>query len=174
AHVTYFFNGGEEKSFPGEDRCLIPSPKDVPTYDLKPEMSAYTVTDEIIKKMDKVDYDFILLNFANPDMVGHTGIMEAAVKACETIDKCLERIVGKVKILGGLTIITADHGNCEKMYDNDHAHTAHTTNPVPFILLKKGVKLRDKGTLADVAPTILELMGIAKPEEMTGESLIEK
>ena len=174
AHVTYFFNGGEEKSFPGEDRCLIPSPKDVPTYDLKPEMSAYTVTDEIIKKMDKVDYDFILLNFANPDMVGHTGIMEAAVKACETIDKCLERIVKKVETLGGLTIITADHGNCEKMYDNDHAHTAHTTNPVPFILLKKGVKLRDKGTLADVAPTILELMGIAKPEEMTGESLIEK
>ena len=174
AHVTYFFNGGEEKSFSGEDRCLIPSPKDVPTYDLKPEMSAYAVTDELINRMDKIDYDFILLNFANPDMVGHTGIMEAAVKACEAIDKCLERIVGKVKTLGGLTIITADHGNCEKMYDNDHAHTAHTTNPVPFILLKKGVRLRDKGILADVAPTILELMGIEKPEEMTGESLIEK
>ena len=174
AHVTYFFNGGEEKSFSGEDRRLIPSPKDVPTYDLKPEMSAYAVTDELLNTMDKIDYDFILLNFANPDMVGHTGIMEAAVKACETIDKCLERIVGKIKTLGGLTIITADHGNCEKMYDNDHAHTAHTTNPVPFILLKKGVRLRDNGILADVAPTILELMGIEKPGEMTGESLIEK
>ncbi len=172
AHVTYFFNGGEETSFPGEDRCLIPSPKDVATYDLKPEMSAYQLTEELIKRLDRSVYDFVLLNFANPDMVGHTGVMAAAVKACETIDRCLEKIVGKVRSLGGTVIITADHGNCEQMMDNDHPHTAHTTNPVPFILLKKGLKLRDGGILADVAPTLLELMEIRKPEEMTGESLI--
>ncbi len=172
AHVTYFFNGGEESAFPGEDRCLIPSPKDVPTYDLKPEMNAFKVTDEVIKRMDRTGYDFILLNFANPDMVGHTGIMEAAVKACEAIDRCLERIVGKVRDLGGLVIITADHGNCEKMLDGSNPFTAHTTNPVPFILLKKGVRLREAGILADVAPTVLDIMGIEKPGEMTGKSLI--
>ena len=174
AHVTYFFNGGEEEPFKGEDRCLIPSPKDVPTYDLKPEMSAYQVRDEILKRLDRDKYDFILLNFANPDMVGHTGIMEATVKACETIDKCLRSIVTKVQSMGGTVIITSDHGNCDQMIDTEGLHTAHTTNPVPFILLKKGLKLRDKGILADVSPTVLDLLNIDKPEEMTGESLIIK
>ena len=174
AHVTYFFNGGEEEPFAGEDRCLVPSPRDVATYDLKPEMSAFEVRDEVLKKLDENTYDFILLNFANPDMVGHTGIMEAAVKACETIDKCLEAIVTKVQTLGGTVIITSDHGNCDQMMDDKGPFTAHTTNPVPFILLKKGVTLRDKGILADAAPTVLDLMGFDKPEEMTGESLIKK
>ena len=173
AHVTYFFNGGEEISFDGEDRRLIKSPRDVPTYDLKPEMSAYEVTDEVTRKIDECRYDFILLNFANPDMVGHTGIMDAAIKACEAIDRCLERIVSKVQGIGGIAIITADHGNCEKMMEGDSPYTAHTTNLVPFILLKDGIKLRENGILADVAPTILELMEIKKPEEMTGKSLIE-
>lgn len=172
AHVTYFFNGGDEASFKGEDRVLIPSPRDVATYDLKPEMSAFTVTDEVIKRLDNSEYDFILLNFANPDMVGHTGKMDAAIKACEAIDSCLEKIVKKVQALEGTAIITADHGNCEKMMDMGEAHTAHTLNLVPFILLKKGFKLRDKGILADVAPTVLQLINIAKPEEMTGDSLI--
>lgn len=172
AHVTYFFNGGEEEVFPGEDRCLVPSPRDVATYDLKPEMSAFEVRDEVLKRLDSNEYDFILLNFANPDMVGHTGIMEAAVKACETIDKCLEAIVAKVRALGGTVIITADHGNCDRMMNGSSPYTAHTTNPVPFILLKKGSALRDGGILADVAPTVLDLMGIDKPQEMTGESLI--
>ncbi|MBI5058010.1 MAG: 2,3-bisphosphoglycerate-independent phosphoglycerate mutase [Nitrospirae bacterium] len=174
AHVTYFFNGGEERSFDGEDRSLIPSPRDVATYDLKPEMSAYLVTDEVVKRIQQQSYDFILLNFANPDMVGHTGIMEAAVKACEAIDKCLKRISEEIDKAGGLLLITADHGNCELMFENNGPFTAHTTNLVPFILLKKGIKLRDKGILADVAPTLLELMGIKQPEEMTGKSLIEK
>lgn len=172
AHVTYFFNGGEERSFDGEDRCLIPSPKDVPTYDLKPEMSAYEVTDEVIKMIDKSVYDFILLNFANPDMVGHTGVMSAAIKACEVIDECLKRIADKIMSVGGLMIITSDHGNCDEMLNNSYPHTAHTMNPVPFIILKKGIRLRDKGILADVAPTILELMGMEKPPQMTGKSLI--
>ncbi|MBI4842922.1 MAG: 2,3-bisphosphoglycerate-independent phosphoglycerate mutase [Nitrospirae bacterium] len=172
AHVTYFFNGGEEMPFKGEGRVLIPSPKDVPTYDLKPEMSANEVTDEVLKRLDGNNYDFILINFANPDMVGHTGIMEAAIKACETIDKCLSRIVEKASSLGRIVIITSDHGNCEQMLDGDSPHTAHTLNKVPFILLKKGAALREGGILADVAPTILDLMGIQKPEEMTGESLL--
>ena len=173
AHVTYFFNGGEEISFDGEDRRLIKSPRDVPTYDLKPEMSAYEVTEEVIRKIDESRYDFILLNFANPDMVGHTGIMDAAIKACEAIDRCLERIVSKVQDIGGIAIITADHGNCEEMMEGNSPYTAHTTNLVPFILLKDGIKLRENGILADVAPTILELMEIKKPEDMTGKSLIE-
>ncbi|MEW6715129.1 MAG: 2,3-bisphosphoglycerate-independent phosphoglycerate mutase [Nitrospirota bacterium] len=172
AHVTYFFNGGDETSFEGEERVLIPSPRDVATYDLKPEMSAFAVTDEVIKRLDNSKYDFILLNFANPDMVGHTGKMDAAIKACEAIDSCLEKIVNKVQALEGTAIITADHGNCEMMTDMGETHTSHTLNPVPFILLKKGLKLREKGILADVAPTVLKLMDIAKPEEMTGESLI--
>ena len=174
AHVTYFFSGGEETSFPGEDRCLIPSPRDVATYDLKPEMSAYEVTEEVLKRIDESSYDFILLNFANPDMVGHTGIMAAAIRACETVDRCLDKIVTKVRSVGGMVIITADHGNCDEMSDNDNPYTAHSMNPVPFLLLKKGIHLRNKGILADVAPTVLELMGIEKPAEMTGESLIER
>ena len=172
AHVTYFFNGGEEKPFPGEDRCLIQSPKDVPTYDLKPEMSAYEVTDKVLKRLEHNSYDFILLNFANPDMVGHTGKMDAAIKACETVDSCLEKIVGKIRSLDGIAIITADHGNCEQMSDNSNPYTAHTINPVPFILIKREVKLSKKGGLSDVAPTVLDLIGIDKPDEMTGTSLI--
>ncbi len=174
AHVTYFFNGGEEHAFEGEDRCLIPSPKDVATYDLKPEMSAFEVKDAVMNKLEMGTYDFILLNFANPDMVGHTGIMEAAVKACETIDRCLEEIVSKVQSLGGTVLITSDHGNCDQMSDKTGPFTAHTTNPVPFLLIKKDYQLRDKGILADVAPTVLDLMGLDKPDEMTGESLIVK
>ncbi len=174
AHVTYFFNGGQEDPFPGEDRCLIPSPQEVATYDLKPEMSAYEVTDEVLRRLDQNTYDFILLNFANPDMVGHTGIMDAAIKACETIDACLKRIVEKVRTLGGLAIITADHGNCEQMQNNTGPHTAHTLNPVPFLLINEDFKLRDKGILADVAPTVLDIMGIKQPEEMTGKSLIKR
>ena len=174
AHVTYFFNGGEETPFPGEERCLIPSPRDIPTYDLKPEMSAYQITDEVIKRIDEPGYDFILLNFASPDMVGHTGVMQAAIKACEAIDRCLEKIVSKIQSIGGTAIITADHGNCEEMMDGTQPHTAHTTNLVPFILIKKGIRLRGNGILADIAPTVLELMGIKQPEEMTGKSLILK
>jgi 2,3-bisphosphoglycerate-independent phosphoglycerate mutase len=172
AHVTYFFNGGEEKPFPGEDRCLIQSPKDVPTYDIKPEMSAYEVTDEVLKRLEHSSYDFILLNFANPDMVGHTGKMDAAIKACETVDNCLKKIVEKIRSLDGTAIITADHGNCEQMSDNNNPHTAHTMNPVPFVLINRDVKLSKKGGLSDVAPTVLDLIGIDKPDEMTGTSLI--
>ena len=172
AHVTYFFNGGEEDPFPGEERCMIPSPRDIATYDLKPEMSAYEVRDEVLKRLDGNKYDFILLNFANPDMVAHTGVMEATVKACETIDSCLESIVTKVHSIGGTVIITSDHGNCDHVGDHENPFTAHTTNPVPFIILKKDVKLFEKGILADVAPTVLDLMEINKPEEMTGKSLI--
>jgi len=174
AHVTYFFNGGVEDPFAGEDRCLIPSPRDVATYDLKPEMSAYEVRDEVLKRLDENKYDFILLNFANPDMVGHTGVMEAAAKACETVDQCLEAVVTKVQSLGGTALITADHGNCDQMMDPGGPFTAHTTNPVPFILLQKNAKLRNGGILADVAPTVLDMMGFDKPDEMTGNSLIIK
>ena len=175
AHVTYFFNGGEEKPFSGEDRCLIPSPRDVPTYDFKPEMSAYQVTEELISRLMTDRYDLIVLNFANMDMVGHTGILDAAIKACETVDGCVGKIVARVKALEGVALITADHGNSERMIDErGRAHTAHTLNPVPFILVddtrRDGV-LR-AGSLGDIAPTILEIMGIEKPEQMTGQSLL--
>ncbi|MBW2568035.1 MAG: 2,3-bisphosphoglycerate-independent phosphoglycerate mutase [Deltaproteobacteria bacterium] len=175
AHVTYFFNGGEEKSFPLEDRCLIPSPREVATYDLKPEMSAFLVTEEVISRLQSNAYDLIVLNFANLDMVGHTGALDAAVKACEVIDGCVEKIVAKIQTMGGVVLITADHGNAEKMIDeNGHIYTAHTLNPVPFILVdedQKAVSLKP-GMLADIAPTILHIMGIDKPEGMTGESLL--
>jgi 2,3-bisphosphoglycerate-independent phosphoglycerate mutase len=175
AHVTFFFNGGEEVPFPGEERCLIPSPKDVPTYDKKPEMSAYLVTEELLKRLDDDIYDVIILNFANADMVGHTGILPAAVKAIESVDACIGRLVEKVLSGGGRALITADHGNAETMVDEDGGpHTAHTTDRVPFILVddsRKGVRLRP-GILADIAPTILEILGIPKPLEMTGQSLI--
>lgn len=174
AHVTYFFNGGDENPFHGEDRCLIPSPRDIDTYDRKPEMSAFEVRDEVLKRIDSGVYDFILLNFANPDMVGHTGIMKAAVKACETIDICLRSIVTRVQAAGGMIMITSDHGNCDNMGTEENPFTAHTTNPVPFIILKKELKLAAKGILADVAPTVLDIMGIEKPEDMTGKSLIIK
>lgn len=176
AHVTYFFNGGEETPFPNEDRRLIPSPRDVATYDLKPEMSAVQVKNEVMGLLDG-GYDFIVLNFANMDMVGHTGVLDAAIKACETVDTCVGEIVSKVRSLGGAVLLTADHGNAEKMLeDNGAVHTAHTLNPVRFILVddsRKDVQLRE-GVLGDIAPTVLELLGIEQPVEMTGTSLIQK
>ena len=176
AHVTYFFNGGEEKPFPLEDRCMIPSPRDVATYDLKPEMSARTVTEQLLTRLDETAYDLIVLNFANMDMVGHTGFLDAAIRACETVDECIGRIVEKVQAMGGAVLVTADHGNAETMADeNGHPHTAHTLNPVRFILvdeMRKQMNLRDEGVLGDIAPTILEIMGIEKPALMTGRSLI--
>jgi 2,3-bisphosphoglycerate-independent phosphoglycerate mutase len=175
AHVTYFFNGGEEKPFRFEDRCLIPSPREVATYDLKPEMSAIEVTAALIERLTSNRYDLIVLNFANMDMVGHTGIIGAAVNACETVDRCVRQIVERVAAMGGVTMITADHGNSEKMIDErGGAHTAHTLNPVPFILVdnsRRGADLRP-GILADIAPTILDIMGIEKPPQMTGTSLL--
>ena len=176
AHVTFFFNGGVETPFPGEDRALIPSPKEVATYDQKPEMSAYLVADELLARIDSNTYDVIILNFANCDMVGHTGIESAAIKAVEAVDACAGRVVARVREKGGAVLITADHGNAEQMQDeNGEPFTAHTTNPVRLILVddsRKGVKLHDGGRLADVAPTMLKMLGIAQPLEMTGESLL--
>ena len=176
AHVTFFFNGGVETPFPGEDRALIPSPKEVATYDLKPEMSAVQVTDKLLKLLDVDLYDVIILNFANCDMVGHTGIEAAAIKAVETVDACAGRIVARVRELGGAVLITADHGNAEQMADeNGEPFTAHTTNPVWLVLVddsRTGAVLREGGRLADMAPTMLKMLGIAKPQEMTGESLL--
>ena len=173
AHVTFFFNGGEEEQYPGEDRILVPSPK-VETYDLKPEMSAIEVTDKVVEAINSRKYDCIILNYANPDMVGHTGNLDAAIKAIETIDECVGRVVEAINANEGVLIITADHGNAEQMldYKTGEPHTAHTTNPVPLILVgKEDVKLKE-GKLADLAPTMLKLMGLEKPEEMTGESII--
>ena len=171
AHVTFFFNGGQERVFPGEDRCLIPSPK-VATYDRKPEMSAPAVTDEAIRRIESGKYDVIILNFANCDMVGHTGVFEAAVEAVETVDACVARVVKATTDLGGVALITADHGNAEQMLDEDgQPFTAHTTNPVPFCIVGAAVRLRD-GRLADIAPTMLDLMGLNQPEEMDGKTLI--
>jgi 2,3-bisphosphoglycerate-independent phosphoglycerate mutase len=177
AHVTYFFNGGREEPFQLEDRVLIPSPKEVATYDQKPEMSAYLVTEELLRRMDSESYSLIVLNFANGDMVGHSGIMEAAVKACEAVDVCLGKIVDKFRAKGGIILITADHGNAETMRDprSDSPFTAHSSNPVPFILISeqyKTVKLRQGGSLRDIAPTILSLQNLPIPHEMTGRSLI--
>jgi 2,3-bisphosphoglycerate-independent phosphoglycerate mutase len=176
AHVTYFFNGGEETPFPNEDRCLIPSPREVATYDQKPEMSALEVTDEVLKRIAAQTYHLIVLNFANMDMVGHTGILKAAITACETVDRCIGRIIEAVRAQGGAAIITADHGNSEKMADADgKPYTAHTLNPVPLILVddtRCRVTLRP-GVLADIAPTILHIMAVAQPPQMTGRSLIE-
>ena len=177
AHVTFFFNGGEEKQYEGEDRILVPSPK-VETYDLKPEMSAYEVTDKVIEALKQDKYDAVILNFANPDMVGHTGNLEAAEKAIEAVDECVGRIVEVIEEKQGNLIITADHGNAEQMidYKTGEPHTAHTTNPVPIILVtpNKDLKLKENGKLADLAPTMLDLMNLEKPEEMTGESLLIK
>jgi len=173
AHVTFFFNGGTEETFPGEDRCLIPSPK-VATYDLMPEMSAEAVADECVKRIESGAYDVIILNFANCDMVGHTGVYEAAVEAVKTVDRCVKKVVDATAALGGISLITADHGNAEHMCEEDGApFTAHTTNPVPFCVVGASVNLRN-GRLADIAPTMLDLMGLKKPEEMTGETLIQK
>ena len=172
AHVTFFFNGGVEQVFPGEDRCLIPSPK-VATYDLKPEMSAYEVTEEAVRRILSGSYDVIILNFANCDMVGHTGVYEAACKAVATVDECVGKVVEATSKMGGVSLITADHGNAEQMLDEDGVtpYTAHTTNPVPLHIVGASVKLRD-GRLADIAPTMLDLMGLEKPAEMDGETLI--
>ena len=176
AHVTFFFNGGEEKQYPGEDRILVPSPK-VATYDLQPEMSAKEVTEKVVKAINDDKYDTIILNYANPDMVGHTGSLPAAIKAVETIDECVEKVVETVLAHHGKILITADHGNCEQMidYKTGEPHTAHTTNPVPLILVSEDESLKIKsGKLADLAPTMLDLLGIEKPKEMTGESILEK
>ena len=174
AHVTFFFNGGEERQYKGEERILVPSPK-VETYDMKPEMSAYEVTDKVVEAIKEQKYDTIILNYANSDMVGHTGNLDAAVKAVEAVDECVGRVVEAVEEVGGVLLITADHGNSEQMidYKTGEPHTAHTTNPVPLVLVGMDAKLKT-GRLADLAPTMLDIMGIQKPEEMTGESLIEK
>lgn len=172
AHVTFFFNGGVEAPVEGEDRALIPSPK-VATYDLQPEMSAYLVTDECVKRIESGKYDVIVLNFANCDMVGHTGVFDAAKAAVEAVDKCLARVVNAVISAGGAAVITADHGNADQMYEENGApFTAHTTNPVPLAVVGYPCKLRDGGVLADIAPTLLEMMGIEKPDVMDGKSLI--
>jgi 2,3-bisphosphoglycerate-independent phosphoglycerate mutase len=175
AHVTFFFNGGQEKPFAGEDRQIVPSPK-VKTYDLKPEMSAPEVCDVICHKLDSGNYDVVICNFANPDMVGHTGVLEAAVTACKTVDACVGKVLDKVRQLGGSAVILADHGNFEKMWDfeNNMPHTAHTVGDVPLIVFDeafKGRKMKN-GRLADVVPTFFEVMGIPTPEEMTGKSLL--
>lgn len=172
AHITFFFNGGKEEPFEGEERCLIPSPR-VATYDSKPEMSAYEVTKEVIKKIESRKYDVIVLNYANPDMVGHTGVWKAAVKAVETVDECIGNVIDAVLKQDDIALITGDHGNAEEMLEKENPKTAHTTNPVPFILIGGDAKLRE-GNLGDIAPTMLELLGIEKPEEMTGKSLILK
>jgi len=175
AHVTYFFNGGVEQPFPGEDRRLIPSPRDVATYDLKPEMSVYEVTDTLIKEWESGKYDFVVCNFANLDMVGHSGVIPAAIKACEAVDACVARVVEAVKARGGRLLLTADHGNAEEMLSPDnHPHTAHSKNPVALIIMDEGAPRRLKaGKLGDIAPTILALWGMPIPEEMTGENLLE-
>lgn len=174
AHVTFFFNGGVEAPNKGEDRVLIPSPK-VATYDMKPEMSAYEVCEELIRRIDSDKYDFIVVNFANPDMVGHTGVFEAAKKAVEAVDECVGKVVDKMLEKDGIVCVTADHGNAEMMVDIETGATmtAHTTDPVPFIYVSGNPKpIRDKGILADIAPTLLQAMGLAVPKEMTGKSLI--
>ncbi|HEY8445039.1 MAG TPA: 2,3-bisphosphoglycerate-independent phosphoglycerate mutase [Bacilli bacterium] len=174
AHVTYFFDGGVERDLPGATRILIPSPK-VATYDLKPEMSAYEVCDKVVEAINSEEYDTIILNFANCDMVGHTTVFDATVKAVEAVDTCLGRVYDAVQKVGGVLLVTADHGNAEKLLDEEgKPFSAHTTNPVPFIICEKGYKLRSGGNLGDITPTMLELLNIKQPEAMTGKSLIKK
>lgn len=173
AHVTFFFNGGVEATYPGEDRALIASPK-VATYDMQPEMSAPAVTEEMLKRIASEQYDVIILNYANCDMVGHTGVFEAAVAAVEAVDAGVGQVVDAILAKGGIALITADHGNADKMYDTDgSAFTAHTTNPVPFVVVGKDCTLRSGGCLADIAPTMLSILGLEQPEQMTGKTLIE-
>ncbi len=173
AHVTFFFNGGVEKQYPGEDRILVKSPA-VATYDLQPEMSAYEVTDKLVPAIKSGKYDMIILNFANCDMVGHTGVFEAAVKAVEAVDTCVGKVIDAVKEMNGVALITADHGNADKMIDDDgEPFTAHTTNPVPFCVVGYDCELREGGRLADIAPTMLQIMNLPQPEEMDGKSLIK-
>jgi 2,3-bisphosphoglycerate-independent phosphoglycerate mutase len=173
AHVTYFFNGGREQEWEGEERCLVESPRDVPTYDEKPEMSARAAADAFVSRWAEDGYRFGIINFANPDMVGHTGVIPAAVDAVEAVDACLGDVVETVEKSGGVCLITADHGNCDHMLEPDGSpNTAHSLNPVPVIVTADGIELRQGGILADVAPTVLELLGIPKPEAMTGSSLL--
>jgi 2,3-bisphosphoglycerate-independent phosphoglycerate mutase len=175
AHVTYFFNGGVEEALPGEERILVPSRRDVPTYDLAPEMSAASITDRVLDGIGSGDYDFILVNYANPDMVAHTGVWDAAVRAAEVVDGCLARLAEAVPTAAGALLITADHGNIEEMRDEAGApQTKHTTASVPFVLVAdawRGAPLRN-GSLADVAPTICALLGLPQPPSMTGRSLV--
>ncbi|MEE0627745.1 MAG: alkaline phosphatase family protein, partial [Lachnospiraceae bacterium] len=177
AHVTFFFNGGVEEPNEGEDRILVKSPK-VATYDLKPEMSAYEVCDKLVDAIKSETYDVIIINFANPDMVGHTGVENAAIKAIEAVDECVGKTVEAIKEVNGQMFICADHGNAEQLIDGETGEpfTAHTTNPVPFILVNAdpAYKLREGGCLADIAPTLIELMGMKQPKEMTGKSLLVK
>ena len=176
AHVTFFFNGGVEQPNEGETRVLVNSPK-VATYDLQPEMSAYEVTDRVIEELKSGEYDVMILNFANCDMVGHTGVIPAAVKAVHTVDECVQRVVDQILSMGGSALLTADHGNADKMLENDGSpFTAHTTNPVPVVLVSEEYKhatLRTDGILADLAPTLLTVMNVPIPKEMTGKSLIK-
>jgi len=179
AHVTYFFNGGREEPFAGEERMMVPSPKEVATYDLKPQMSAAAVGDAVVKAIESDKFDFVLVNFANPDMVGHTGVMSAAVSAVETVDAALGKVVDAARAKGGAVFITADHGNCELMKDpaTGQPHTAHTTNPVPLVYVNdadRDAKLLTGGRICDVAPTMLELLGIPKPDVMSGHSLLAR
>ena len=179
AHVTFFFNGGREEPFAGEDRCVIPSPK-VATYDLKPEMSAPEVAEECVKRIESGKYDVIILNFANCDMVGHTGVFDAAVKAVEAVDECAGKVIEKALSMGGTVLLTADHGNADKMYEADGSpFTAHTTNPVPFLVISADerlapgkIQLREGGRLADIAPTMLQILNLPQPAAMTGKSLL--
>jgi 2,3-bisphosphoglycerate-independent phosphoglycerate mutase len=172
AHVTYFFDGGVDKELSGATRILVPSPK-VATYDLLPEMSAYEVTDKVVEAIQSEKFDTIILNYANCDMVGHTAVFDATVKAVETVDTCLGRVYDEVQKIGGTLIIVADHGNADMVFDENGPYSAHTTNPVPFIITRKDVELRPKGNLGDITPTMLELLGIPQPAEMTGQSMIK-
>jgi 2,3-bisphosphoglycerate-independent phosphoglycerate mutase len=174
AHVTYFLDGGREQPFTGEDRILVDSPRDVPSYDHKPEMSAREVADKIVRAIEENDYGFVIVNFANPDMVGHTGVIPAVVQAVETADECLGRVVEAVERAGGVTIVIADHGNAETLLQSDGVspHTAHTTNPVPVIVTAREARVRN-GELSDVAPTILALLGLDGSSEMTGGNLVQ-
>jgi 2,3-bisphosphoglycerate-independent phosphoglycerate mutase len=172
-HVTYFFNGGEEQPYEGEVRELVPSPRDVPTYDHKPEMSAREATEALLEHFEAERPAFTIVNFANPDMVGHTGVIEAAVRAVETVDECLGRVVEAIHGAGGGCVVTADHGNCDHMLNDDGSpNTAHSLNPVPLIVTAGAEALDGEGILADVAPTVLALLGVEQPPEMTGRSLI--
>jgi 2,3-bisphosphoglycerate-independent phosphoglycerate mutase len=174
AHVTYFFNGGREQEWSGETRILVPSPRDVPSYDHKPEMSAAEVTERFVQELDRDAYAFAVINLANPDMVGHTGSIPATVKAVETVDACLGEIVAAVEAKGGVALITADHGNAEQMLETDGTspHTAHTTNPVPLIVTDSEVTLRDTGELSELAPTVLDVLRFDKPLQMTQKGLM--
>ena len=173
AHVTFFFDGGVDKELPGADRILVASPK-VATYDLQPEMSAYEVTEKVLEAIKSEKYDTIILNYANCDMVGHTTVYDAAVKAVEVVDECVGRVAKAVEEVGGTMILTADHGNADCVFDEDgNPFSAHTTNPVPFLITNKNVILQETGNLGDITPTMLELLGIKQPVEMTGKSMIK-